>query len=140
MSRQLNLYFNGDVIFQNNIAENGAGIFITDYCTAVFDKTSNVNNSVNHNGAAIFLNDHSSVKFEQDSVVTFYYDKATNGTVYSKVYSNVIHNGSCQVTYSNSATQFGTAIYSLDNSHVTFAGISNMTFSDNIIPFSDKDG
>ena len=141
MSRQLNLYFYGGVIFQNNIVENGSGIFITDYCTVVFDKTSNVtfiNNSANHNGAAVFLNDHSHVRF---SVMTFYYNKASNGTVYCKINSNMIFNGSCQVTFnSNSATHFGTAMYSLDNFHVAFARKSNVTFSYNVIPFSEKDG
>ena len=36
------IYLNEKVLFQNNTAENGAGIYIHDYSTAVFNKNSNV--------------------------------------------------------------------------------------------------
>ena len=145
LSAHAKLNIKGEVTFNNNIAEYGAGIFIGDYSTVTFDPNSNVkftNNSADHNGAAIFLNSHSNVIIQQGSVVKFYYNKATNGTIYSKVNSNVIFMGNCEIKFkSNSVTQYGAAIYSLDNSHVTFKGNSKVTFNNNniIIPFTNHD-
>ena len=68
------LHISGDILFNKNIAENGAGIYISDHSAVAFGKDSNVkfiNNSVDHNGSAIFTNSHSSVIFEQNSVATF---------------------------------------------------------------------
>ena len=137
----MNVHIKGEVTFSDNSAENGAGIFIGDYSTVTFDQNSSVtffNNSVTYNGAAIFLNSHSNVIFEQGSVVKFCYNKATSGTIYSKAKSKVIFTGNCEVTFnSNSATQYGAAIHSLDNSHVNFTGSSKVTFNNNIVFSSD---
>jgi len=64
------LHINGQVILENNIAENGAAIYISDYSTVIFGNNSNVkfvNNSVSHNGASIFLNHHSTVIWSKSS-------------------------------------------------------------------------
>ena len=120
------LHINGEVLFENNTAENGAGIYISGHSTVTFGENSNtkfINNFVYYNGAAIFLKDHSSVIFDQNSIVTFTDNKATNGTVYSEANSSITFKGTSEVTFSsNSATQYGAAIYSTDNSHVTFTG------------------
>ena len=135
LSRFTHLHVRGDVLIENNVAENGAGIYISDHSTVTFDKSSIVklvNNSANHNGAAIFVSHHSNVIFEQNSVVTFNDNKAGNGTVYCGASSNVTFKANCNVTFSsNSVTQYGAAIYSFDNSHVTFTGNSKVTFNDN---------
>ena len=135
LSRYTYLHVRGDVMIENNVAENGAGIYISDYSTITFDKSSNVklvNNSANHNGAAIFVSHDSNVIFEQSSVVTFNDNKATNGIVYCEVSSDATFKGNCNVTFSsNSATQYGAAIYSFDNSNVTFTENSKVTFNDN---------
>ena len=129
------LHINGEVLFKNNEAKNGAGIYINKFSEVTFDDFSNVkfiNNFVNHSGAAVFLNDHSSVLFDQNSIVTFTGNKATNGTVYSEASSNVIFKATCNVAFSgNLAIQYGAAIYSSNNSHVTFTGNSNVMFNNN---------
>ena len=135
------LHITGKVLFENNVAESGAGIYINDHqyanSTVIFDQTSNakfINNSVNYNGAAIFLNRYSNVMFEQNSVVTFHDNKATNGTIYSEANSNVIFAGTSEVLFSgNSATQYGSAIYSIDNSHVGFTESSKVIFTNNVV-------
>ena len=136
------LHVSGEVLFENNVAENGAGFFIGNNSTVILDEDSKVkliNNSADHNGAAIFLTRLSNVIVEKSSKVTFTDNTATNGTVYSETYSNVIFKGTCEVTFcSNSATQYGAAIYSSDKSHVTFTGNSIATFSNNIV--SSKNG
>ena len=143
VSKSCTFHIIGEVRFENNMAENGAGIYISNNSTVIFDKLSGgkfINNSVVHNGAAIFLFNHSTVIFEQNSLLTFHDHRATNGTVYSKASSNVMFKGNCEVTFSsNSATQYGAAIYSADNSHVTFTGNSQVTFDDNIISSKDRD-
>ena len=143
LSRNTYLRVSGDVLFENNVAENGAGIYISDHSTVTFDKNSNaklVNNFVDHNGAAIFVSHHSNIIFEQSSVVTFNDNKASNGTVYCEASSNVTFKANCNVTFSsNSVTQYGTAIYSFDNSHITFTGNSKVTFINNIVSSNDTD-
>ena len=139
------LHINGEVLFENNVAENGAGIYINKYSKVMFDDSSNVkfiNNSVYHNGAAIFQNDHSSVLFDQNCVVTFTGNKATNGIIYSEDSSNVTFKETCEVTFSsNSAIQYGAAIYSHNDSHVTFTGNSNVNFNNNTYSqFTNVDG
>ena len=102
------LYINGEVMFENNVAENGAGIYVNDFSKVVFDNNSNVkfaNNSVYRSGAAIFLKDYSSMLFDHNSVVTF---------------------------SSNSATKYGAAVCLSNNSHVTFTGNSNVEFNDSV--------
>ena len=53
--------------------------------------------------------------------------------------SNVIFTATCQVTFSgNSVTQYGAAIYSNDNSFVTFTGRSNVIFNNNAVSSNPK--
>ena len=136
------LYIMGEVLFKNNMAESGAGIYANDRSIVVFDKNSNVkfiNNSADYSGAAIFINTRSALKFEQNSIVEFNNNKATNGTVYS-YNSEVIFAATCQVTFSsNSATQYGATIYSSYSSYVTFTGSSKVTLNDNIVSSNTKD-
>ena len=65
------LYIAGEVLFENNVAENGAGISIIGASTVIFGENSNVtfvNNSVDYNGAAMYLEDHSYAIFESRGV------------------------------------------------------------------------
>ena len=139
LSMQHSLYISGEVSFENNVAEYGAGIYMGDHSTVTFGKNSNtkfINNSVHHNGAAIFLNEYSSILFDSNSTVTFTGNRATIGTIYSKANSNMTFKATSEVIFSsNSVTKYGTAIYSSENSNVTFAG--NATFDNNVIPSSD---
>ena len=142
VEKSCTLHVNGEILFKNNVAKNGAGIYISDNSTVIFDESSNgklINNSVEHNGAAIFLTRHSNIMFEQNFIGTFTENKATNGTVYSEVGSNVTFKGTHEVTFfRNLVTQYGAAIYSSDNSHVTFTGNSKVTFINNVVSSNDK--
>ena len=130
------LHIYGEVLFENNIAENGAGISIVgNASTVIFGENSNTtffNNSVDYNGAAMYLDHHSSAIFDSNSIVTFDNNKAANGIIYSKADSSIIFEGICHVTFSgNSATQYGSAIYSTGNSQLTFTENATVQFSDN---------
>ena len=130
-----NLHLNEEILFLNNTAESGAGIYIRDYSSVTFGKNADVTfiqNSAKY-GGAIFLINQCSVLFDQNSVVAFKNNGATNGTVYAEAYCNVIFNANCHVTFSgNSATQLCAAIYSSYISYVTFTG-NSVTFSGNIV-------
>ena len=120
-----NVFINGKVLFHNNLAEDGAGIYISDYSTVIFDVNSNVTfyqNFANIRGGAVFLSNYCTCLFADSSVVTFNYNKATRGgAIYSEYYSNVTFKGVYKVIFtSNLATQQGAAIYSFDNSHIIY--------------------
>ena len=139
-SNTLHIY--GEVLFENNIAENGAGIsIIGNASTVIFGENSNTtffSNSVNYNGAAMHLEDHATAIFDSNSTVTFANNIATNGIIYSKADSRVIFKGSCQVTFSdNSAKQHGSAIYSTDSSYLIFTGNATVMLSSNNVMSSN---
>ena len=142
LSFNCSLHIGGDILFKNNSAEKGAGIYITDYSTVIFHEYSDVkfiNNSVDNNGSAIFISNHSSVTFEQNSIATFNNNKGISGTIYSEDNSDITFKATSQVIFNNnSVTQYGAAIYSSDNSDVTFTGSSNVTFSNNIVSINKR--
>ena len=140
LSNHINANINGEVVFDSNEGENGAGIYISGQSTVTF-RNSNVKfikNFVNNKGSAIFLHKHSKVIFDQNSLVTFSDNKATNGTIYSTGSSDVTFKANSQVTFSgNSATQHGSALYSSDNSHVTCTENSKVVFNNNVVSSND---
>ena len=134
-----NLYIGGEILFENNLADNSAGIYISDHSTVMFGENSYIkfiSNSVYHNGAAVFINNNSTAIFDYNSKVTFIDNEAGNGIIYSKASSQVIFKAACQVAFkSNLATQNGCAIYSCDNSQVIFKENARVTFNNNVISF-----
>ena len=138
LSNYYTAHVGGEVLFVNNAAENGAGIYICNRSTVIFDSSTVkfISNSVHENGAAIFLISYSTVMFVQGSIVTFKSNKAKNGTIYCKTSSNVTFKGTCRVTFSNnSAFQYGAAIHSSDNSHVVIKRNSKVFFISNTVPY-----
>ena len=136
------LHISRKVLFKNNVAKNGAGIY-SESSTIIFDKDSDVsfiNNSVEQNGAAFFMNSYSYIVFVYDARVEFINNKASNGTIYSNDHSRIIFTATCQVTFSdNSITQYGAAIYSSDNSNISFAESSNVTIKQNVVLSNSED-
>ena len=130
-----NINLLGKVLFQNNTAENGVGIYVTDHSTVMFGKNSDVvfkHNSADHNGGAVFLRNHSSIIFDQNSMATFNDNDATNGIIYSEVNCNVTFQETSEVTFSNNSVQeHGSALYSSNNCLITFTGNAKVTFINN---------
>ena len=127
------LCLNGKNSFQNNRARKAAGIYISDHSTIVFGEHSNVafiNNSADNNGAAVFMTNYSNMLVDQNSKITFSNNHATQGIIYSEDNSNIKFTATCEVIFNNnSAIKHGTAIYSINYSHVIFTGNSKVTFS-----------
>ena len=131
------IYLSGRLLFQNNTAENGAGIYISDYSTVIFDETSNVTfiqNSAKIRGGAIFLRKHSICLFDHNSEIKFYNNKASIGsTIYSEFNSYVAFKASCNVLFkSNLALKHGAANCTFKNSYISFEGNSTAKFSYNV--------
>ena len=124
------LSLSGELLFQNNTAKIGPGIYIHYYSSVEFGENSNVTFIQNYAiHGVVFLSSHSNVSFDKNSQIEFKYN---NATIYSVANSDVIFTGNCEVTFtSNSAPHHGALIYSSDNSHVTFSGNSKVTFNNN---------
>ena len=113
LSNYVELYIHGTVLFENNVADYGAGIYASDHSAVVFDK---------------------------NSVVTFNDNKATNGTIHSTASSNVTFKANCNVTFdSNSAAQYGAAVYSVDNSNIIHREGSQVKFINNYVLLMDTE-
>ena len=129
------IYLLEKVLFLNNIAENGAGIYMKDHSTVVFGENSYVafiQNSAVYYGGAVFLRNHSSIIIDQNCIATFNDNNAKKGTIYSEVSSNVTFQTTCKVTFSsNSVKGYGAAIYSNSYSCVSFKENSTTEFTNN---------
>ena len=129
-----NLNIKGNVLFESNEAENGAGIFINDHSNAIFAEASNVTfvqNTATINGGAIYVNNWSSVVFENNAHVVFTSNKATRsgGAIYSYSNSRIMlkENSKAYFIYSNA--DFGGTLYAENNSFVLTTNQSKLTIS-----------
>ena len=122
-----NLFINGKVNFFRNVAENGGGIFISNYSNVTLYNSATViftENTVSKNGGAVFLTNHSSILFKEDpassntlrgqhsndnSEATYTSDHSTEGN------SIVEFNG-------NNASGHGGAMCIDNHSTITFEG------------------
>ena len=131
------VYLNGKVVFQNNVASSGSGMYIGDRSDVMFGANSDVmftENTADHQGGAIFVTDDSTVLYDKNSKVAFYNNMATNGIIFSETNSKLIFKSTCDVTFSNnSVKEHGAAIHSKDNSHVIFKGNAKVKFNNNIV-------
>ena len=130
-----NLYIKGNVLFENNTAENGTGFIIDDHSKVAFGNASNVtfvHNSATINGGAIFVSNWSSVVFERGSLAIFTDNKATSsgGTIYSYNYSGILLEENSTVWFGYSNAEFGGTLYIENNSYITTKGTYKLTITD----------
>ena len=129
-----NIYLNGKNLFQNNTAKIGAGIYISDHSTVIFDENSYATFTENFgsDGGTVFLNNHSNVIFNKNSITTFSDNKATEGgAIYSGFSSNITFKSTCKVTFNHNSAECGGAIWSHDYSYISFEEKSSPVFSNN---------
>ena len=130
------MYINNSNLYNNQ----GVPIYITNYAELHINGKVLFENNTADNGAGIYISDHSTITFGENSTVKFNNNTAINGTIYAKASSNVTFKANCEVTFSNnSATQYGAAIYSSDNTHVTLTGNAEVSFSSNDVSLSKSD-
>ena len=129
------LNINGTVIFEENLATNGGGIYVEDYSIVRFCKDSTVtfkNNRANFlSGGAIYMQNHSNILFDQGSRVSFLNNKAVQGgAIYSRYNCYIFSEEKAIVDFvGNLATPYGGAVY-LSNVSIVFKS-SNITFTNN---------
>ena len=117
------LHINGRMEFSNNTAENGGGIFISDYSNVIFHKSATVNftnNTATNNGGAIFLTNHSSILFK---------DHSTSYQCHNEIYDNLNDDnlGNLAIFFKNTATGFGQDIYA-HSSNITVGDDATVMF------------
>ena len=124
-----------NILFDNNKAEHGVGIVVSDHSTIIFSKNSVVTfnqNTANNSGGAIFLNHFSSAIFEANCFVMFNNNTANHygGSIFSDNNSNVLLKGNASVQFNNNVAKFGGAVYintmsafvTVENSSLIFNG------------------
>ena len=87
------LYLNGKILFQNNTAKDGAGIYIREHTTVIFERNSDVafvQNSANSYGGAIYISPYGNIFF-YNSFAVFTNNNAElgGGAIYSDYSSNI---------------------------------------------------
>ena len=116
------LLINGNIKFYENVAENGAGIFISNSSTVMLNKNATLNfrnNTAINNGGAIFLDHQSSIIFgEQDNY------QQEHDVFGNQSFENALV--VVQFQY-NSAKRFGQDIYAC-NSNITFGHSATIEF------------
>ena len=123
--RSQNLIISGNIAFIENFAENGGGIFISDYSNVAVQKSARLHfkgNTAKNNGGAIYLTNHSSILFKDHPVFHQHHDNPLHNTV---------GNQNIELTwnfYHNAANGFGQDIYS-HNSNITVGDSAIVTFS-----------
>ena len=124
-----NLYISGNIEFYNNSAENGGGLFISDYSNVTFYDNAIVNfinNKANNNGGAIFLTNHSSILFKEHSSLYRCHNSELVGSL------DGTHHKSLTVIFDNNRVNgFGQDIYANMNSNIAIGGTATVTFNDN---------
>ena len=114
------LYVYGNIEFYGNMAENGGGIFISNYSQVTFYNNGRVTfkyNVASKKRGAIYLTDHSSIFFEHNS--TSYH---RNNPLGNETSTGVF------LFYRNRANNFGKNIYAYQ-SYVTFGNKATALFN-----------
>ena len=131
-----NLHLLDIVIFHNNEAEYGAGIFISDHSTITFSENSVVTfnqNTANKSGGAIILTHFSSAIFEANCFVMFNNNMANHsgGSIASYNNSSVVLKGNSSVHCNKNTAKLGGVLYIKANSVLTTAKSSSVIFNAN---------
>ena len=120
-----NIFINGNIEFYENIAEFGGGIFVGNYSTVVFHKSSVVNftkNTANVDGGAIYLSNHSNILFKEHPALRQCQRGIHDILDYQAFKKSFI------LFHDNRANRFGQNIYAY-NSNVTIGNNVTVTFS-----------
>ena len=144
------LYICGNIEFYGNMAENGGGIFISNYSVVIFHNNAIVKfrrNTALNNGGAIYLTNHSSVFFQQNhmlyhnsnllnnetfkAVILFNHNRANKFGKNIYAYHSYVTFGNNTVVIFNGSWEHGksSALYIEHYSKITFEGTSEVTLT-----------
>ena len=117
------LYICRNIEFYGNMAENGGGIFISNYSVVIFHNNAIIKfrqNTAINNGGAIYLTNHSSIFFQQNPILYHNSNLLNNETFKKAVF----------LFNRNRADKFGKNIYAYQ-SYVTFGNNTAVIFNGN---------
>ena len=124
-----NLHISRNIEFYNNSAENGGGIFISDYSNVTFHGSATVNfthNTANNNGGSIFLINHSSILFKEFPTLYQCHNNELVGSL------DGTQSQSLTVIFDNNRVSgSGQDIYAHNNSNIKFGGTVTVMFNEN---------
>ena len=130
-----NIYIVGNVIFDNNTAEYGAGIVVSNHSTITFSNNSTVtfnHNTANNSGGAIYLHYFSSAIFEDNCFIIFHNNIAKQyygGSISLYEGSKVVLTGNSFVQFNKNAARVrGGALYIETNSSFVIEENSSVIF------------
>ena len=121
------LHINGSIEFFGNIAQNGGGIYISDYLNVIIHKSAAVNftyNKATNNGGAIFLSNHSSILFDDHSTSYQCYNNELYDILDGQNLPNLV------TFFNNEAYGLGQDIYA-DNSNIVVGNDYSVIFDGN---------
>ena len=127
-----NLYINGIIEFNGNVAENGGGIYIINYSNVCIYRSAVIsfyNNKADNNGGAIFLTNHSSISFKEKCTDHQYCINYLPDTL-AKGKQNFKNSSINVFFYNNSAKYLGQNIYAY-NSSITVGNTATVVLSNN---------
>ena len=129
-----NFILSGDILFKENVADRGGGIFINNYTESIFHKLDIkfIHNNASY-GGAIYIHANAYATFEGNCTVTINNNQAERdgGALFISDNSNVTFEGSSTVTINNNQADHGGALFISDNSNVTFEGSSTVAINNN---------
>ena len=109
------LYINGVVLFKENNATNGGGLFVGDHASVIFNESSVVTFSKNvatNQGGTIIVSNQAMISFEQNSTVVFSSNSANKcGAILSK--NNITFRRYSEIAFNSNSAKLGGAVYSL---------------------------
>ena len=124
-----NLYISGNIEFYNNSAENGGGMFISDYSNVTFHDSATVNfthNTANNNGGAIFLTNHSSILFKEHPTL---YQCHNNELELVESLDSTQSQLMTVIFDNNRVNRFGHDIYAHNDSDIAVGGTAHIMFN-----------
>ena len=129
------LHLGGTVIFQQNVANDGAGIHCTNSTVSV-DSGSNVlftSNSADKNGGAVYMSEGTSFLFGKNVAVIFRNNSAVEngGAIFSEINGITIFIDTSLIVFDSNSGRSGGALYSTGNINVRITGNSVATFNKN---------
>ena len=129
-----NVYIAGNMLFNGNVGNRSAGIFINNQTKMTFQKSyiEFINNKALYGGALCIAKKSNSI-FEGNCIVTFNNNIATynGGALYIENNSDLKFDENSTVTINNNQADQGGALYVMVNSNITITGISNVTINNN---------
>ena len=132
IANNANLHIRGSVLFKDNTAKSGGGIYSRNSAVIFCEKSdvNFINISATDNGGSI-NQIHSLMIFRANSIVTFMYNYARLGGAMYSDSSSIRFYGNSNVTFNNEASNDGGAVFCFGSSHITFDGNSSVTFNNN---------